>query len=54
VTVIFIVPVAKVEPSSIPDGDNLHAKVKVALGHCIKSNCINDSPFNRGLADKEL
>jgi hypothetical protein len=45
VTVIFIAPVAKVA-FSIPDGNDSHAKVKVALGHCIKSNCMNDSPFN--------
>ncbi len=50
----LMAPAVNVAPSSIPDDNDSHAAVKVALGHHIESNCMMDSPFNRGFADKEL
>jgi hypothetical protein len=53
-TIIFIVPVANVDPSSMPAGDDSHAEMKVALGRHIESNCMHVSPFKQGRADNEL
>ncbi len=53
-TVIFIAPVANVEPSSIPTSDDSYARVIVALGQRIESNCMNLSPLKRGSPDNKL
>jgi len=44
VTVILIPPEVKVEPFSMPAGEDSHVDVKVALARRIESNCMNLSP----------
>ncbi len=53
-TVTFIPPIVNLAPSSIPAGEESQTDVNVVSGHHIKSNCMWNSPFSRGLAVREL
>lgn len=53
-TLMFVPPEVKVEPSLMPAGEDSQADEKVALARRIESNCMNASPDIRGLAEREL
>jgi hypothetical protein len=48
VTVTFMPPDVKVDPSCIPPGEESQTEVKVPQGCHMESNCMWNLPFNHG------